>query len=156
MPTIDLSNPEQFNQLSHLRLKCDMVPVKIRDFGAAAAKALDELDAECGRLIAQHSAAVDVKLNTLTAAIAKSLELYFDPAASFLNDACRNMQEHETGRLSASRAARQIASNSAAGRPLANQMEWLKNGNFLGYTPDRKALELIRLVEEFEAVKLTI
>jgi hypothetical protein len=153
LKTVDLTNPEAFEQVSFLQRKCDIIPGRLKAFAEEREKLMAELNDECGSLIFEHRKTVQARLDELTGKIATAIAPFFEKGVEYVNDAVRMAHERETGMFSAASAADRIAGNSIAGRALVNQVVWLKNDNLLSRPADRKAPALISLVNEFEALK---
>ena len=154
MRTVNIENKAEFEKVNQVRLKREMVPNKIKAFGAAAAVTLAELAAECGRLRVSHRAAVKAKTDALKVRVAKALEPYFAPETDSPNLAALILQERETGLISARRAAGRIAGQSVAGKILFDQSDTLRNGNFLGLSATAQAKRLLGMIEDLAAVKI--
>jgi hypothetical protein len=154
MRTADIEDPAEFDAVNQVRLKREMVPNKVKAFGDATEKVLAELAEESARRLAEHRAAVLARTEALKDNVAKVLEPYFAPETSSPNLAALILHEHDTGLISAKRAAGRIAGQSVAGKFLFDQSDTLRNGNFLSLPAAVHAKRLLGMIEEFEAVKI--
>jgi hypothetical protein len=154
MRTVDIEDPAEFDAVNQVRLKREMVPNKVKAFGDAAELVLAELAEECARQMASHRAAVQSRTEGLKDKMATVLEPYFAPETNSPNLAALILHEHDTGLISAKRAAGRIAGQSLAGKFLFDQSDTLKNGNFLGLPTAIQAKRLLGMIEEFKAVNI--
>jgi hypothetical protein len=111
MRTADIEDPAELEAVNQVRLKREMVPNKIKAFGDATEKVLAELAEESARRLADHRAAVLTRIEALKDKVAKTLEPYFAPETNSPNLAALILHEHDTGLISAKRAAGRIADN---------------------------------------------
>jgi predicted DNA-binding protein (UPF0251 family) len=116
MRTVDIEDPAQFDAVNQVRLKREMVPNKVKAFGDTTEQVRAELAEECARQMAGHRAAVQSRTDALKDKMAAVLEPYFAPETNSPNLAALILQEHDTGLISARRAAGRIAGQSVAGK----------------------------------------
>ncbi len=151
MRTVDIENKAEFERVNRVRLKRELVPNKLKAFGDAVEQVLAELSEESGRVLASHQTAVKARIEALKDKVAAALEPYFTPETGLPNLAAVILHEHDTGLISAKRAAGRIAGHSITGKFLFDQSDTLRNGNFLGLPVAIQAKRLLGMIEEFEA-----
>lgn len=154
MRTVDLENKTEFEKVNRVRLKREMVPNKLKAFSDAAEQLLGDLAEESGRVLASHQAGVKARAEALKNKVAAALEPYFTPETNLPNLAAVILHEHDSGLISAKRAAGRIAGHSVAGKFLFDQSDTLRNGNFLGLPIAIQAKRLLGMIEEFEAANI--
>ena len=152
LKTSDLTNPQTFESISLLRRKRDLIPARLRAYAEELTKLEGELAEANLDLEAVHTLALQAVLNGIKEELTEALLKRFGPDFKDATPAALACHEHQSGLLSASRAAEQILPYSAAGRAICNQLNWLRNGNYISKNPSSKASELLRMVDEFAAL----
>jgi hypothetical protein len=73
----DLDNAEHFKAIGMVRMKCEIAPKKVAEFGAAAEEALCEIDDECHAIIAAMVETLDALRAQTVSVMAGSLARFF-------------------------------------------------------------------------------
>jgi len=91
LKTVDLTNPEAFEQVSFLQRKCDIIPGRLKAFAAEREKLMAELGAECNTLLHEHRKAVDERLDELTGKIATAIAPFFEKEVEYPDGQCSKL-----------------------------------------------------------------
>jgi hypothetical protein len=133
--TVNLENKVEFEKVSQLRQRMEIVPRKIKSFQEATERTLVELADECLKATPALLDIICTKNAALTSEITKALEPFF-PTKSDAAD-----------------VAEQILPQTIKGAVLIGPVSRLKSGNFIDLEAIAKAKELLKLVPVVEAVE---
>jgi len=134
--TVDLENKAEFEKISKLHQRMEIVPRKIKSFEEAAERTLVELGGECRTATSDLLDIIRTKNEALTSEITKALKPFF-PAESAAAD-----------------VAAQILPQTVKGDVLIVASNWLKNDNFIETEAIAKAKELLKLAPVVEGVEI--
>jgi hypothetical protein len=136
MNTVNLDDPVEFEKVSRVRLRREIVPRKIKSFEESAERTKVELAAECSKATTTLLDLIQGKIDTLTAKIAKGLKTFF-PMETDATD-----------------AAKSIVYDTPGGAVLNGPKERLNSGNFQNRDAFSKADELLKLAAIVEGVEI--
>jgi len=136
MDTVNLENKSEFEKVSQIRLRREIVPRKIKKFEQAAENTLTELADECGKTSESLLKIIRTKISNQVANIAKNLEPFFGSKSD------------------AAVAALQIIFETSIGAKLIEPSNRLANSNFMNRPAIEKANELIMLCDAVESVEI--
>jgi hypothetical protein len=134
--TVNLENKVEFEKVSQLRQRMEIVPRKIKSFQEAIERTMVELADECFKATPDLLDIIRTKNAALKSEIAKALEPYFSTKSD------------------AADVAEQILSQTIKGAVLIGPVGTLKNSNFIDLEAIAKAKELLKLVPIVEGVEI--
>jgi hypothetical protein len=153
--TTDIENKVQFEKLSQLRLRREMVPRKIQEFAGAAGAAKAELAEECQRATAALLELINQKTAALSAKLALALQPFFPPRSKTLTTAeiiVAQAQMFAVADLET--IAGRIVYHSTPGTVLFKALDRLRTGNFVNRPVVLKAAELVEIAATIERIKI--
>ena len=150
MDTVNLENKDEFEKVSQLRLRREIVPRKIKSYEEAAEFTKRELAAECEQVVNALLSAIDTKIKALTAKIAKALEPFFpdDLVKDIMFQTAWNTKSFSI------HAADEIVPITTNGERLIAVRNRVIGTNFQDFEPIKKANELMEHVSVVAAVEI--
>jgi|SRR5579859_3233645 len=136
MDTVNLEDKAEFEKVSQLRLRRDIVPRKIKSYEQAAADIKAKLAGDCSKTTMALLDIIRAKREALTVKIAKALEPFFPTEGA------------------AATAAQHIVNDTTNGEVLSNRESRLNNDNFENRETLTKANELLEIAPVVEGVEI--
>jgi hypothetical protein len=151
--TASLDDPKDFQKISHVRLRRDILPAKIAEFQTAGAEAEEALAAESAALVGFLIADCKARTDALVGDIAAQLKPFFTETSGL---AGADKTVFEAGPFSVwdiRRAAQEIAHHSVGGAFFFETLHLLHNSNFRDLAVVRKAQQLIEISQSLDALR---
>lgn len=152
----NLDNPADFEKISQIRMRRDLVPLKAREFAAAAKTDAEKLKHLCIAISRDHLKDLEVKFEATVAKLTKALSQVF-PAEQAADDATRIIRRNTLGdQWDARDAAEAITCQTRIGRILDEQRKFILT-NYNAWTSNDPAVlakQLLEFIDTVDAIRI--